>query len=152
VNAIQDSGELQSWSGVWHSHVNAPLGPLGSSSSQHRRTPELVLQKDHASFQTEGRRENETMVSAEEGGEHTRPNFLYRGTLLIRNHPPPTGGTSLITCGDFENACLFLKKMRNFSKNGCSFLKKIRNFSENGCLFLIYFRPLPLCDVVSDQK
>jgi hypothetical protein len=27
-----------------------PLGPLGSSSSQHRRTPELVLQKSHASF------------------------------------------------------------------------------------------------------
>ncbi|KAJ1470919.1 hypothetical protein T484DRAFT_3566487 [Baffinella frigidus] len=27
-----------------------PLGPLGSSSSQHRRTPELVLQKRHASF------------------------------------------------------------------------------------------------------
>jgi len=27
-----------------------PLGPLDSSSSQHRRTPELVLQKGHASF------------------------------------------------------------------------------------------------------
>jgi len=27
-----------------------PSGPLGSSSSQHKRTPELVLQKDHASF------------------------------------------------------------------------------------------------------
>ena len=27
-----------------------PLGPLGSSSSQHRRTPEIVLKKDHASF------------------------------------------------------------------------------------------------------
>ena len=27
-----------------------PLGPLGPSSSQHRRTPELVLQKSHASF------------------------------------------------------------------------------------------------------
>ena len=26
------------------------LGPLGSSSPQHRRTPELVLKKDHASF------------------------------------------------------------------------------------------------------
>ena len=26
------------------------LGPLGPSSSQHRRTPELVLQKRHASF------------------------------------------------------------------------------------------------------
>ena len=27
-----------------------PLGPLGSSSSQHRRTPEIVLLKGHASF------------------------------------------------------------------------------------------------------
>ena len=27
-----------------------PLGPLGSSSSQHRRTPEIVLKKDHDSF------------------------------------------------------------------------------------------------------
>ena len=27
-----------------------PLGPSGSSSSQHRRRPELVLQKSHASF------------------------------------------------------------------------------------------------------
>jgi len=27
-----------------------PLGPSGCSSSQHRRTPELVLQKSHASF------------------------------------------------------------------------------------------------------
>ena len=61
-------------------------------------------------------------------------------------------GTLLITCGDFENACLFLKKIRIFSKNGCLFLKTTRNFSKNGCLFLIFFRPLPLCDVVSDQK
>jgi len=30
--------------------VTRPLGPLGSSSSQHRWTPELVLQKSHASF------------------------------------------------------------------------------------------------------
>ena len=30
--------------------TSKPLGPLGSSSSQHRRTPELVLQKSHASF------------------------------------------------------------------------------------------------------
>ena len=29
---------------------SGPLGPLDSSSSQHRRTPELVLQKSHASF------------------------------------------------------------------------------------------------------
>jgi len=28
----------------------SPLVPLGSSSFQHRRTPELVLQKSHASF------------------------------------------------------------------------------------------------------
>ena len=27
-----------------------PLGPLAFSSFQHRRTPELVLQKDYASF------------------------------------------------------------------------------------------------------
>ena len=27
-----------------------PSGPLGYSSSQHRRTPEIVLKKDHASF------------------------------------------------------------------------------------------------------
>ncbi|KAJ1480681.1 hypothetical protein T484DRAFT_1956065 [Baffinella frigidus] len=30
--------------------ITCPLGPLGSSSSQHRRTPELVLQESHASF------------------------------------------------------------------------------------------------------
>ena len=36
---------------AWDSYkVPIPLGPLGSSSSQHRRTPELVLQKSHASF------------------------------------------------------------------------------------------------------
>ena len=28
----------------------------------------------------------------------------------------------------------------------------LRYFSKNGCLFLNFFRPLPLCDVVSDQK
>ena len=27
-----------------------PLGPLGSSSSQHRRTPNIVLWRDHDSF------------------------------------------------------------------------------------------------------
>ena len=32
-------------------------------------------------------------------------------------------GTSLITCGDFENACLFLKKIRNFSKTVAYFFK-----------------------------
>eukprot|EP00290_Baffinella_frigidus_P009741 CAMPEP_0180138960 /NCGR_PEP_ID=MMETSP0986-20121125/13242_1 /TAXON_ID=697907 /ORGANISM="non described non described, Strain CCMP2293" /LENGTH=79 /DNA_ID=CAMNT_0022080959 /DNA_START=242 /DNA_END=477 /DNA_ORIENTATION=- len=32
------------------------LGPLGSSSSHHRRTPELVLQKGHASFRMTSRR------------------------------------------------------------------------------------------------
>ena len=30
--------------------TSGPFGPLGSSRSQHRRTPELVLQKSHASF------------------------------------------------------------------------------------------------------
>jgi len=75
---------------------------------------------------------------------------IYRALLrvLAREYR----GTSLIRCGDFENACLFLKEIRNFSKNGCLFLKKLRNFSKNGCLFLIFFRPLPLFDVVSDQK
>ena len=60
-------------------------------------------------------------------------------------------GTSLITCGDFENACLFLKRIRNFTKNGCFFLKRLKNFSTNGCLFPFFFRPLPLCDVVFHQ-
>ena len=104
----------------------------------------------------------------------------FRGISFIRNSPPPPRttigpeaysycrvpggrcflmsevplytGTSLITCGDFENACLFLKKIKNFLQNGCLFLEKIRNFSKNGCLLLIFFRPLRLCDVVSDQK
>jgi len=31
-----------------------PLGPLGSSSSQHRRTLELILQEGSAFFQTQG--------------------------------------------------------------------------------------------------
>ena len=61
-------------------------------------------------------------------------------------------GTSLISCGDFENACSYLKKTRNFSKNGGLFLRRLTNFPKNGCLFLIFFRPLPLGDVVSDQK
>ena len=30
--------------------LQGPVGPSGSPSSQHRRTPELVLQKSHASF------------------------------------------------------------------------------------------------------
>ena len=30
--------------------VNDPLGPSGSLSSQHRRTPEIVLEKGHAPF------------------------------------------------------------------------------------------------------
>ena len=79
------------------------------------------------------------LKSCESGGancDHSR--VLYRAT-------------SLITCGDFENACLFLKRIRMVFKNGCLFLQKIRNFSKNGCLFFC-FRPLPLCDVVSDQK
>jgi len=39
-------------------------------------------------------------------------------------------GTSLITCGDFENACLFLKKIRNFSKNGCFFFLEVSSLKE----------------------
>jgi len=34
----------------WDRDLPQHLGPLGSSSSQHRRTPELVLQRSHASF------------------------------------------------------------------------------------------------------
>ena len=33
-------------------------------------------------------------------------------------------GTSLITCGDFENACLFVTEIRNFSKTVAYFFKK----------------------------
>ena len=43
------------WSAVWIrlgtlETWDHPLGPVGSSSSQHRRTPEIVLEKGHASF------------------------------------------------------------------------------------------------------
>ena len=34
-------------------------------------------------------------------------------------------GTSLITCGVSANACLFLNKLRNFSKNACLFLGRL---------------------------
>ena len=53
----------------------------------------------------------------------------------LAHQSTPYRGTSLITCGDFENACLFLKKRRNC----CLFLEKLRNFSKNGCLLLITF-------------
>ena len=49
-------------------------------------------------------------------------------------------GTSLITCGDSENACYFLTKTRNFPKNACLFLKELRNFPKNACLFLTQLR------------
>ena len=49
-------------------------------------------------------------------------------------------GTSLIRCGDSENACLFLTQLRNFPKNACLFLEELRNFSKNACLFLTQLR------------
>jgi hypothetical protein len=52
-------------------------------------------------------------------------------------------GTSLITCGDSENACLFLTQSRNFAKNACLFLDKLRNFFKNACLFLKKLRNFP---------
>ena len=45
-------------------------------------------------------------------------------------------GTSLIRCGDSENACFFLTQTSNFPKNACLFLEELRNFSKNACLFL----------------
>jgi len=84
-----------------------------------------------------------------------------RGLWIVGNGLRDTGysllvtgyrGTSLITCGDFDNACLSLQKIKNFSKNGCLFLRKLKNFSKNGCLFLEFFRPLPLCGVVSHPE
>ena len=47
-------------------------------------------------------------------------------------------GTSLITCGDFENACLFLKKIRNFSKTVAYFLKKQDFFQKTVACFLFF--------------
>ena len=44
------------------------------------------------------------------------------GGRFLMGEVPLYRGTSLMKCGDFENACLFLKKIRNFSKNGCLFL------------------------------
>ena len=75
-------------------------------------------------------------------GCHTLPgntNSVYRGT-------------SLKTCGDSENACLFLKQTRNFPKDACFVHKQMRNFPKRGAFFICWFSLLPLCDVVSDQK
>ena len=47
----------------------------------------------------------------------------YRGTSLMRNM-------------DFESACLFHRRVRNFSKNACPFLKRLTDFPGNGCLSL----------------
>jgi len=43
-------------------------------------------------------------------------------------------GTSLIRCGDSENACFFLTQTRNFLKNACLFLEELRNFSKKRLL------------------
>ena len=77
---------------------------------------------------------------------------FYSLSPPAKNTPWLYRGTSLITCWDFENAYLFLKNIRNLTKTGCLFLQRLRNISKNGCLYLIFFRPLPLCDVVSDPK
>ena len=40
--------------------------------------------------------------------------------------------TSLINCGDSENACFLLTQIRNFPKNACLFLKELRNSPKQG--------------------
>ena len=60
------------------------LGPLDSSSSQHRRTPELVLQKDHASFRiTSGPPVQSIAVSPRQNRCHNRGTSLIRNYLLL---------------------------------------------------------------------
>ena len=75
-----------------------------------------------------------------------------RGVRLRWAHSNPKGpieegslyrGTSLITCGDSENACYFLTKTRNLPKNACLFLKELRIFFKNACLFLTQLRNVP---------
>ena len=52
-----------------------PSGPLGSSSSQHRRTLEVVLQKSHASFRiTSGLPVERSAESGSRGGCPNGPN------------------------------------------------------------------------------
>ena len=51
---MQESMSLQNEPASGWDRAVVPLGPLGSSSSQHRRTPEIVLQKGHASFRITG--------------------------------------------------------------------------------------------------
>ena len=76
-----------------------PLGPSGSSSSQHRRTPELILQKGHASCQVtfspprcRGSRQKPTpkvvsrskQVLSPQSGTHNlrKPSLAQRPTLV----------------------------------------------------------------------
>ena len=67
----------------------SPLGPLGSSSSQHRRTPELVLQKNHAPRVS--RAEAGPSEPRFRGGPIALMRWAYRGTLLTINSPTPLG-------------------------------------------------------------
>ena len=70
--------------------TTAPLGPLGSSSSLQRRTPELVLQKGHASFR---------ITSSPPAGHRGLPPLLHPtppyhapphpGRHSRRRRPPP---------------------------------------------------------------
>jgi len=75
------------------------------------------------------------------------------GVPRAEENASPYRGTSLITCGDSENACLFLKNITNFPKNACFFLlpKKVLSTFRKRCFFNMFFSPLPLCEV-SVQK
>ena len=54
----------------------SPLGPLGSSSSQHRCTPEIVLQKGHASFRIT------SSPHTEDPGTRLRMNSSFFGQIV----------------------------------------------------------------------
>ena len=87
-----------------------PLGPLGSSSSQHRRTLELILQEGSAFFQASNPRNpgpgpprphyrGTSLIRKLRAGICARSVLPspgrgphYRGTSLIRNSPPPRAG------------------------------------------------------------
>ena len=59
-------------------HSTALLGPSGSSSSQHRRTPGIILLKDHASFRiTSGPPLGPLGFNFSQHGPTTRPS-IYR--------------------------------------------------------------------------
>ena len=62
----------------WCGWDRLTLGPFGSSSSQHRRTLELILQEGSASFQASN-------PIAPPPTEHSR----YRGYSSIRTHTTP---------------------------------------------------------------